>query len=449
MKKLFLVVLAHSAMLFCPGDFDVERYKNEDSQIAKKRAEENAELQKKYQEETATQAKIRNDQSFTERLLKSVTSDGDTDSDISKKRNAERLDINRQRLQEDLARQKARIEEFKVKHAEFAKKPAWETLLKLGDMKSFVDMKYDERKAFIEKIKSSVDSLKSDPSRVTPADAQALKDLIKLTTSNFESSDDSIEMENSSAKEFKNLHEANQIDLKNSLSSALQSALDSQIAALNDFNEKIHNLNEDIHSLKNTRLIKEISLKATMILGTVAAVFMFIHLPVEIPAIFTKVAFVIYHNSIHTEDVKAAAIQDKFLDSMNKLMPKTAELLKADVYKSEQDSLSKRIDDGINSSKLGDSGKALYKGFKDGIKSIGSGIGKATDFVKDNFNKAKVSLSESSLGKKLSSLVGSKKAVVNVSDVEFDEFNPLVQSKKSESPEPSVATQGENYLPAV
>jgi hypothetical protein len=217
------------------------------------------------------------------------------------------------------------------------------------------------------------------------------------------------------------------------LGEALKDSLNTQIAELTKFNESTKNLNEDINSLAGTRRIKEISLKATLILGTVAAVFMFLHLPVEIPAIFAKVAFLVYHNATHSEDTKSIAIQNKFLDSMTSLMPETAQYLKAEAYKSEEESLSGRMDRGIKST-LGDTGNKIYEGMKKGFKFIGEHAGKAGKAIGEGFHRhITTSYKE-----------GNSSAVV--SDDDFQEFN-VAPSKKPTEEKSTAVPNGENQLP--
>ena len=434
MKKILFSLLLSPCFLMAPEEMEAESLELTDTKLAAKRSAEDTALKQRYEQETAQQKKIRDQQSFGERLLKAASSDGAEDSSVSKIRNKEILEINRRRLEEDLARQKAKIDDFKKKHKAFAEKPGWKDLLELGDMKSFIDKTPEQREDFIETIKTSVESLTEEGATFEPSDKQALTYLINITmkssslkAGNFDTFVK--EITTASDNELANLSDARKTGLTKALSEALKDSLHNQILELTKFNESTKNLNEDINSLAGTRRIKEISLKATLILGTVAAVFMFLHLPVEIPAIFAKVAFLVYHSATHSEDTKSTAIQNKFLDSMKTLMPETAEYLKAEVYKSTEESLSDRMDRGIKST-LGDTGNKVYEGMKKGFKFIGEHVGKAGKAINEGFHRhIKTSYKE-----------GNSSAVV--SDADFQEFN--VAPAKPTAPENDQMPSGAN-----
>jgi hypothetical protein len=186
MKKILFSLLLSPIFLMAPEGMEAENLQLSDEALQSKRQAQDLALKKRYMEETAQQKAIRDKQSFGERLLKAASSDGAEDSAISKTRNEEILKINRERLQEDLARQKAKIDTFKNSHKDFANKPGWKNLLELGDMKSFMDKTPQEREEFIKTIQESVNSLTDESTPFEASDKQALIDLINLTMKSWQ-----------------------------------------------------------------------------------------------------------------------------------------------------------------------------------------------------------------------------------------------------------------------
>lgn len=425
MKKILLLLLL-SPIFLMPEGMNFEEYKTTDANTAANRLNENQLQDKEWAQEDQRKADIRNKEHFIVRAFKALSSDGAEDSATAKERNKLRLERNRARLLEDFDIRQTRINNFKAAHADFAKDKNWSKLLELGDMKSFMDKTGTERTAFVENIKTSVKNLTADNAIVSEQNVSALQDLIKLTTHNFDISKemptDTTELSKAATTEATSLGLQDQTEINGSLSDALKSSLETQIKALEGFNNGLGDLNEDIKSLKNIRLLKNIGITAFLVLGTVAAVFMLAHaaiiigpivLGMEVFAIAAKVAFVVYHKAGHAEDEKSIKIQNDFMKTTTALMPETAKFLEAKAYESKAESLTDRMDEGIKST-LGKTGNKYYESAKTKIKSAAKSV---SDFNGRIANRISDAIKSDSKSKKSSS-----------DDILQNEFSPITQN---------------------
>ncbi|MCX5923078.1 MAG: hypothetical protein NTU89_00770 [Candidatus Dependentiae bacterium] len=423
MKKILFSLLLSPYFLMASEGMEAE-YKAADSDLAAKRVAENKAQDEFWVKEDKAKAAVRLKQGFFERAFHTMATDGANDAETEKARNIIRLDTSRERLQQDLKIQSEQIATFRKNNEEINKDPRLKSLLDLADMKTFMEKSPEERAEFVKNIKTSLLDLQD-----TSISPKALSKLIKFSKSCLKLPEEATKaleaLDTTSQIEVKSLAQTETTTVKVSLHDALKSSLDEQIKALEAFNDEINSTKEDIKSIKNVRLLKNIGIIAFLVLGTVAGILLLAHgaiiigpivLGMEAFAIAAKVGFLVFHKASHAENEKSIKIQNDFLDATAKLMPETTKLLRAEAYESNAKTLTERIDLGINNL-LGDDGKKYYQTAKENINKAAKSIGDFNKKIAKSFaDSITTSYSE---GKQRAK----SKAPAVVSDADFQEFN--------------------------
>lgn len=330
--------------------FNIKKYQGEDLDTAKARETENNELTREWAEKQRIAKEYRNKEKFFTRALKALSADGTTDKQIEQTRNLVRLDINRQRLQEDFATRKKRFDEFKEKHMNFSEKEPFKSLIKLNDMTEFTSMSHEDRTAALQNIRTQItENLSAFLKPNSDIDLDALEDLINLTKLYEPKTPSSFTP--TLKLEFDKMTAEQKESLKTKLIENLTKSLDVSLQAFEKYNKAMEDVKGDVKNLENMRDVTNSALIASMITGTAAAIavlahnpamFHVIHLGLEQLLITAKVGLVAGHLGEHAEATMARNLQNTFKTKYESILPETTALLEAATYKNEADGIGQR-----------------------------------------------------------------------------------------------------------
>lgn len=321
------------------------RYKREDEELKKVREQEDTIREELWKEQDDAAISERNKQGFAERMLKAFASDHATDEEIAKKRNETILEINKERLTQDFAIKAKRFDDFKTKHAEFAKQGPWDKLLNLGDMNKFTNMSHEERTAMLQDIRKAIaapDAFEKD------FDINALNDLLGIVKLHDPNGTEPLSHHH--LAELHNMPEEEQQRVKKALIEGLKDSLGDSLDKLERFNDVMENM-ESIKKLQDLRAIKDISVAASVVLGTAGCVAIVAQphialagfaLSAEKLFIGAKINLVISHISGAAEAKASAEVQNQIKDLFGSLTTGTT-LVDAREYHNHAKTLGTRI----------------------------------------------------------------------------------------------------------
>lgn len=367
---------------------DFDKYNREDTLTTISRQQENQELETEWAEKQKLATEYRNKEKFFTRTLKALSADASTDKEIEQTRNLVRLDINRQRLQEDFAKRNQRFQDFKDAYPDFSKTEPFQSLIELNDMSKFTTMSHEDRTAAIKNIRTNLTQELTnllDPQ--SDIDMDALQDLINLTrlyepkaTSNFTPT---------LKLEFDKITLEEKTTLKTNLLDLLTESLDLSLDAFEKYNKAMEDVKGDVKNLENIRNITNFSLTSSMIAGTAAAIailahnpamFHVIHIGLEQLLITAKVGLVAGQLGEHAEAIMAKNLQNTFKTQYASILPETTALLEAETYKNDAKGIGQRAKEWL-------SGKISGTFVETAGNWIGSKVNTAKNWIGDQVNK--------------------------------------------------------------